>query len=357
MGDVVINCRFLTQRLTGVQRYALELTRRLGGLDQDGRLHLYAPPMPEVDPSLGLRVETVGMGRGQFWEQVSLGLAANRPGRVLWSPCNTGPLIARNHVVTIHDLFAIEHPEWVGRAFHEWYAFMLPLLARRVRQIVTVSEYSKSRITEVLGVSQDKVTVVYPGVDEAFRPVAEEAKEALREKYNLPPDYILTLGSLEPRKNLDRVIAAWSILPPDERLPLVVAGGAGSNRVFGRYSLADRPLSNEVKFLGYVPDADLPALYSAASVLVYASLAEGFGLPLIEALACGARAVGSKTTAMPESAGELAVLVDPLDEQSIAEGIRRALRLPPNGDDDIRSLRERFDWAKAAYRVWQIIAP
>jgi glycosyltransferase involved in cell wall biosynthesis len=178
------------------------------------------------------------------------------------------------------------------------------------------------------------------------------------ERYSLPREFILTLSSLEPRKNLERVVNAWLRLDEEDRPPLVIAGGLGVQKVFGSYSIGDLRRHKGIQLLGYVPDEDVAALYSAATIFVYASLLEGFGLPPLEAMACGATVVTSNTSAMKETSGGLAFLVDPNSIESIANGIVEALgtkRSPADRDRLSEYVRDRFNWSNTANQIAKIL--
>lgn len=356
---ITVNGRFLAQRLRGAQRYAHEVTRRLIHARGGGGIRVLMPRHSESLPEeFGGVAKQVGRLRGHPWEQLELGRFADEGDGVLWSPIGVGPMGAKCHVPTIHDVFAVRFPGWVGRRFHLWYSFVLPRIASSARHIVTVSEYSKGGIVEALEVPEEKVSVVYLGVDPGFVIATADEIAATRRKYGLPQDFILTLGSLEPRKNLDRVVEAWSSLAADGRPPLVIAGGLGDRRVYGNYDADRLRRHKDIQLLGYVPDEDLSPLYSAATVFVYASLLEGFGLPPLEAMACGAAVVVSDTSAMSETHGGLAFLVDPGSVESIATEIEKALqtgRSPAEKEEQSRMVKERFDWSNTAKRTEEIL--
>ncbi|MEW6048921.1 MAG: glycosyltransferase family 1 protein [Bacillota bacterium] len=339
---VVANGRFMRQRLTGVQRYAHELTRRL-----NGQVEILAPPHAIASGGVA----------GHLWEQFVLPRHLGR--RLLWSPANTGPLRVRHQVVTIHDVAALEHPEWFDPAFTRWYAYLWPRLARRVRRVITVSHAAAARIADRLGVPDEKIAVVPNGVDAAFRPAPPPEVEKMRRHFDLPERYLLFVGSTEPRKNLGAVLAAWRLAAL--RLPgvsLVLAGGISAvfQKVPGvRESTAGPAIPHPVNFsargvagtplprvraLGYVEERWLPALYSGAAAFVYLSLYEGFGLPVLEAMACGTPVIASNIPAIQElvggaggpggegGAGGAALTVAPDDPEAAAEAMVRVATDP-----------------------------
>lgn len=347
--NISVNARFLTQRTTGVQRYAREITARLPFVEGVSSVTPIAPRMTAHDFPMEPRM--VGRLSGHLWEQLELPRFIPATSDLLWSPCNVGPVAVRSHVVTIHDLFSITRPQWVSKAFRTWYSILLPVLARRASRVITVSEWSKREIISHLGIADRKVRVIPEGVDFRFSPPSSEDVARVKKKLELPDEYILTLGSLEPRKNLERVVRGWDSSSVGRDLPLLIAGGLGSKRVFGQHDAVSVLESPGVRRLGYVSDEDLPMVIGGATLLVYAALEEGFGLPPIEALACGTEVLTSNTSAMAEYCGDYCELVEPTSVESISEGIDRALAgLPDSPTRLIRAaeIRRRFDWTKAA---------
>ena len=215
---IVVNTRALAHPVTGVERYLIELLARMG-------------PKQDVFPCAP-RVPTGGM-KGHAWEQFVL--PAKLRGRLLFSPCNTGPLAVARQVVTIHDVAALDHPEWLNAKFALWYRWLTPRLARRCQHIITVSEFTRSRIVAHTGVSAGKITVIPNGVDARFAPMARDVIDVALAPLALPSrKYILAVGSIEPRKNLPRLLEAWGKVLPTlpEDVWLVVAGG-GNRSIFG----------------------------------------------------------------------------------------------------------------------------
>jgi glycosyltransferase involved in cell wall biosynthesis len=331
--SIAVNARFYAHRPTGMQRYAIELSSRF-----DNQAETVRPSTP-----------LTGMA-GHLWEQVYLPAAAR--GRVLWSPNNTGPVATYRQVCTFHDLIPLDNPEWFSPRFSGWYRWLMPRLARNVAHIIAVSEFTRRRIVESFGVRPSKVTVIPNGIDQRFSPRPMNEIAAERKALGVPDgEYFLFLGSLEPRKNLSRLLLAWeqaqSQLPKDTWL--VVAGAKGRSQVFSEVPIGKLP--PRVHLTGYVREEGLPAIYSGALALVYPSLYEGFGLPPLEAMACGTPVITSNTTSVPEVTGAAAVLVDPLSSDEIAKAIGRV-----GSDAGLRQDLSRRGLARAANYSWDAAA-
>jgi glycosyltransferase involved in cell wall biosynthesis len=279
--------------------------------------------------------------------------------RLLWSPANTGPVALRRQVLTIHDAAPLDHPEWFGAKFAGWYRWLLPALARRVRLIITGSEFSKRRLIEACGADDAAVSVIPHGVDERFYPRGPDEVRQVIERLGIPSDqYVLSLASIEPRKNLPRLLEAWSMITDrtGAGVWLVVAGAIGKRRIFREMKLGRLP--PRVHFAGFVDDEHLPALYSGAMLLAYPSLYEGFGLPVLEAMAAGTVPITGNDTAPAEVARDAGILVDVTRAEAIAEAIVTLIE-----DSALRAtLRSRsiersklFTWESAAKATWQVL--
>jgi glycosyltransferase involved in cell wall biosynthesis len=333
---LVINGRFWGRRITGVERYAGEITRRL-----PVQFRFIAPRAP------------IQGAMGHFWEQVMLpGLAGKD---LIWSPANSGPVLRERQVVTIHDVIVLDHPEWFNPRFAAWYRFLIPSLARRAKKILTVSETSKKRIIHHFQLPPNKVIVIPAGVSPSqFRPISAEEKLQFRRKFHLPEHYMLFVGSIEPGKNLKRSIEAWrrvsSSFPGVE---LVIAGAGGRQFAPGIQQGAPG-----IRTLGYIDDIWLASLYAEAQALLLPSLDEGFGLPALEAMACGTPVLAANAGAIPEITGEAALLVDPRDAENMATGMRKILK-----DRDLRvdlaakgfARAAQFSWDETARAVWSVL--
>jgi len=337
---IICNCRNLSATLTGVQRYTTEILGRAG--ERIGR----------IEPGHAL----VG-SRGHIWEQTVLPFLLG--GNLLWSPSNTGPILVERQVVSIMDLSPLDHPEWTSPAFSRLYRTIIPILVKRVRAIITISEFSRHRILDHFPFADGKVYVTPLAADKRFRPASAFEKQSVAKMLDLPNrPYILALGSLEPRKNLRNLIHAWKCLSNGLRkdVSLIIAGAIGRREIFGEQKLL--PVSENVVFLGHVSDELLPALYSGALATIYVSMYEGFGLPALEAMSCGCPVIVSNTTSLPEVIGDSGVSVDPACIESIAGAITNIVN-----DSALRkrlsvmglNRSKEFSWQKTFEMTWKVL--
>jgi len=231
-------------------------------------------------------------------------------------------------VLTVHDMSFEYFPEAVDDRTLAYLREELPAAVRKADLIIADSENTKRDIIRFLAVPELKVRVVYLGVDEMFRPITDHRQRSeVRQRYSLPERFILFVGTLQPRKNLMGLVRAFAALNSGSDFPhlLVIAGGVGWKNEGLRELIMELGLAEKVHFTGYVVEADLPVLYNLAEVFVLPSLYEGFGLPVIEAMACGVPVLTSVTSCLPEVAGDAALLVDPHSVEDMAAGLRRLL--------------------------------
>ncbi len=351
----------------GPRTYVLGLLEALLRLDRDNDYVVFYN-----DPShLGrfpLAREVVLSGKNplaRLWrEHVLLPLACRRE-RVdvlhcpksavpFWSPCPV--------VVTLHDLIPIKHPETERFAARIYWRLQIPIAARRSAFIITDSEHARREIMADFRVAPEKIRAIMLGFDPAMIEERDAvAGAAVRGKYGLPNDYILYVGTIQPRKNLDTLIEAFSLLKGKGTFAgkLVIVGRKGwlYDTLFSRIS--DLGLGDEVLFTGFVPDEELPFIYDGARVFVYLSLFEGFGLPPLEAMACGVPVVTSDTTSLPEVVGDAGIAVPPLDVERVAEALQRVL----NNEETATAMREQgrrraksFSWEAAAKETLDVYA-
>jgi glycosyltransferase involved in cell wall biosynthesis len=336
--------------MTGVQRSAYEIVSRLLRGDQE-RYRLLSPKVEGHRAPL-LPVEHAGRIRiGHLWEQFELPRLVRAVGKdaVLYSPANSGPLAVTRQVLTIHDLFPVEHPEWFSRPFSAWYRWLIPRLVRKVAYILTNSQYTRQRVLDRFDLDEDRVVLCHFAQNERFVPVSDENLAQLRVDQGLPERYLLAVGTVEPRKNFATLVAAWRLTSARKQgIKLVVAGGAAREAVFNASSSgADALEDPTIRQLGFFPDEHLPLLYQGAEAFVFPSLAEGFGLPVLEAMACGAPVICSNTTALPEISGGAAYLVPPLEIDAWAEAIDSVLY-----DSDVRQRMRSEGIRQAARFSW-----
>ena len=271
-----------------------------------------------------------------------------------WTPCPS--------VVTIHDMTLWLFPQYHYRRRLLAMRPFVPLAARRATAIIAVSQATKADIVRILGVEESKVHVVYEAPSPRFQPLKSVAElDRVRRRYGLPPRLILYVGTIEPRKNLVRLLEAFARLRASHGIAhsLVFVGRRGwkDEAVFAAVERLE--LGGHVRFLGYVPDGDLVALYNLADLVAFPSLYEGFGLPVLEAMACGTPVVTSPNGSLSEVAGCAAELVDPCDVESIAAGLWQVLRDPTRQEElGACGLAQaaRFSWDQTARQTRQIYA-
>ena len=355
---VLINGRFLSQSLSGVQRHALEMTRALAAHDYEPLVA--APRDARIPDELAPFTRRIGGLRGHAWEQRDLASFAGLHRAPLWSPGNTGPIRVTRQLVTLHDMFPYRFPEYHSHAFRAWYRLLQRALARRGVRFAAVSQYTRDEVVRVLGVPPERVAIVPGGVGAQFRPIERAVTERTVLRLGLPRRYVLALAVASRRKNLARLVDAWRVVrAADDGIELVLAGGTVDRRI-GRYVLPDRASLElqGVRVLDHIPETDLPAVYGAATALVMPSLAEGFGLPPLEALCCGTPIVVSANSALVEMFAQLgASLVDPYSVRSIAEGIRRVLASPDAyRPADPAAISSRHSWSQSAERLIAALA-
>ncbi len=356
----------------GIGRYAEELARALLAPASSGEyldeLVLFAGDRPpgwlsqrlrpgrEGGP-LDVRVETRYAHRGHptVRANIFLGPMLARMGiQVFHSPDTLGfPLTSGRGialVATIHDLIPWMFPQAVTRK-HRWIrCAILPFVVRRADRVIVDSHATSRDLLELFPEAARKVRIVHLGVDSRFAPAPPQAVAALRSRLGLPTEYLLYVGVLSPRKNLERVFEAYALLQggKEDLPPLVIAGKPGWLWRPIMRKVSDLGLQTRVVFCGFVPDEALPALLSGATLFLLPSLYEGFGLPVLEAMACGTPVVTSDCSSLPEVAGEAAVLVNPRSSEAIADGIRRLL-----GDASYRAELARRGLERARAFRWE----
>jgi glycosyltransferase involved in cell wall biosynthesis len=367
MMHIALNAHLLsldeTYRGAGINWYIHNLLTHLPGVDRDNRYTAFIGDERFANPGLALKLSRLPTSRPVvriFWEQVVQPFALQKEGvDLLHALAFVTPLLSPcPSVITIYDLSFILYPESFKGSKHFYLSLFTRLSARRARRIIAISQSTKRDVVRLLGVSPEKVEVVYCGIDEAFRPLAEDRVVAFRSKRGLPERFILFVGTIEPRKNVTRLIEAFADLRfaiCDLRLVIGGAKGWFYEDVFAR--VEELGLTGKVMFPGYIPVSELPLWYNAAELFVYPSLYEGFGLPLLEAMACGTPVITANTSSLPEVVSQAGLTVDPLDVEALEETMRRVL-----GNEALRQeMREQglqraqgFSWTKTAQETVQV---
>jgi glycosyltransferase involved in cell wall biosynthesis len=291
--------------------------------------------------------------RGTLWEQITLPIAAR--GMTLINLCNTNPLLKRRQVVMVHDMAVYDVPNGFSWKFLLWYRLCFSMLPRMEPLVLTVSAFSKRRICHHLKLNESRVAVITPGADHLDRVVPDYR---VIERLQLQTDsYCVIVGSLDPRKNLQRVLDAIAGLSHLRDVRFVIVGGR-NQRIFANEGMETASESKQVIWAGFVSDSELKALYEHAGCLVFPSLYEGFGLPPLEAMYCGCPVIASSRTSIPEACGDAAMYCDATSAEDIAEKISQMM------SDGV--LRQRYRakgkahaheylWDKSAKRLLDVL--
>jgi glycosyltransferase involved in cell wall biosynthesis len=348
-----IDARLIAYRAGGISTYVEQLVAALGRLHSDHAFVVLESRKAQRS------IAPAAMHRAVLWtpphhrlERVALSAELARLRLdVLHSTDFIPPLRgARRNVVSIHDLTFLHYPQHLTAESLRYYAGQIEMAAAQADHVLTISESSKRDIVAMLGVAADKVTVHLPGVDARFRPLASDEMAAWRAKLALPERYFLCVGTFEPRKNIIGLLDAYALLRQrvTEAPPLLLAGSRGwlyeeTLARIGRLGLED-----DVQVRENLPGEALPALYNGAVALMMPSFYEGFGLPPLEAMACGTLPIVSNRSSLPEVVGEVGALVEPEDARAIADAMQRALE-----DDAWREAQREAGVRRAAGFRWE----
>jgi glycosyltransferase involved in cell wall biosynthesis len=362
----------------GVNAHLLSLAESYRSAGINWHIFNLLAHLPRAAPEIDL---TIFLGESRYAAAPGVHLCVSRlptarpPVRILWEqviqpwvvrqaqldllhcPAFVGPLVSTcPTVITVHDLSFLFFPQGFRTLNRRYLQTLTRLSVHRAQRIIAVSESTKQDLVGHYGLSPARIDVVHNGADESFRPLPTNEVAAFRSREGLPDRFILFVGTLEPRKNVVRLIEAYARLPK-ARPPLMLVGGKGwhYDEVFARLEALD--LSAEVHFVGYVQADDLPLWYNAADLFVYPSLYEGFGLPPLEAMACGTPVITSAASSLPEVVGKAGRLVDPTDIAALATTMDQVL-----SDRDVQEKMQAaglaqarsFSWSKAARRTVDI---
>ncbi|MBN1642338.1 MAG: glycosyltransferase family 4 protein [Anaerolineae bacterium] len=350
--------RAVVAQRTGTEAYALHLSRALLEQGTAHRFRLYFNAAPPPGLFAGSQSELRSMPFPRLWTHVRLSLEMLlRAPDVLFVPSHVLPLIhPRCSVVTVHDLGHRYYPEAHTPGQRRYLEWSTRYHVRTAAHLLADSEATRDDLVRLYGAASERITVAHLGVDPALRPVHDvQARARVCRRYGIEGDYLLYVGTLQPRKNLVRLIEAFGALAEagagGPRLSLVLAGKRGWLYDAILDKAQERGLAGRVLLPGYVDDADLGALYSGATLFVMPSLYEGFCMPVLEAMACGAPVVCSNASSLPEVVGDAALTFDPLDVRGMARALERLLI-----DEHLRAECVSRGRARAAQFTWQACA-
>ena len=361
-----INTRnLLSNKLEGFGQYTLEITKRICQSHPEHEFYLFFDRSYDPKYVFSENVTPIVLSpptRHPFlyviWFEFSLKRALRKHKvDLFWSPdgfCSLGSNVPQ--IATIHDLNFEHNPKDLPWIVSKYFRFFFPKFARKAKQIITVSEYSKNDIHETYGIPKEKIKVIYNGSNDAYQPIEPEEQQTIRNKYADEKPFFLFVGSLHPRKNVKRLIEAFEVVSKkNAEIRLVIVGSA-------MWKDEKLPISketeNRIVFTGHIDSSELTKIMASALALTYVPYFEGFGIPLVEAMNCGTPILAANATCLPEVAGDAAIYCDPFNVEDIANGMFRILE-----NENLRTeLKEKgllrgriFSWDKAAIDVWKTL--
>lgn len=357
MADISINARFLTQPITGVQRYALELIKAFDALIEMGEIkgckfELLVPPCKPLHPLTlkNIPIRRVGFFCGYMWEQLELPFYARKG--LLFCPGNMAPFVSllfgQKMLVTVHDLSYLYFPEAYSLLFKLFYKIVVPLVLKNANAVVTVSNSAKDSILNRYGYASDRLHVIPNGVFSKNNILDKKAKGG-------ESPFVLYVGSLNKRKNLDGILNAAKLLNEKGQVRFVIVGAC--EKIFSSFKLDSS--AAYIDFKGQIDDVeDLIKLYRSASCFVFPSFYESFGFPPLEAMACGCPTIVSTAGSLPETCGDAAVYCDPFNANDIAEKIMLVIT-NETLQEELRqkgmAQARKFSWERCARETFAVI--
>ncbi len=358
----------------GMDMVALELIQNLQAIDTANEYVVFMQPGEDEDvikPTPNFKIVKLDGGSYPQWEQIALPKAALKEGcQILHCTSNTAPVFSKIPlVVTLHDIIYMESSylkilnssATLYQKFGNMYRkLVVPAILKKSKKVITVSHFEKNRIADFFGMSGDKrLTAVYNGVSEHFVPVTDEVElTRVKQKYNLPDHFIFFLGNTDPKKNTKGTLKAFSDFSKTHsefRLVMLDYDLAELKKILNE--IGNPALIHSIVLTGYVKNTDLPAIYSQSKVFLYPSLRESFGIPMLEAMACGVPVITSNTSSMPEVAGDAAFIIDPYNTNQITDALTKLV-----SDNQLRThlidrgliRAKQFTWKAMAENVLSI---
>lgn len=345
---IYINGRFLTQSITGVGRFALEISKALQSQGAEFTLLVPKKYQGKVINTYGLNLLFIGSGDSHIWEQFSLWFFIIRqPKALLLSFTGLGPVFYKNKIMTIHDLSFFHEPKWFSRPYYYFYKFLTPIAATFSKYILTVSEFSKSEIVKYLGIDPSAIKVVYNGNSFA---------DPVKKKIKKDKEFVLGVSSLDARKNHKLLIKAFAEVSKEIDVNLVLVGKAEDHFNFDLEMLDID--SSRIRFTGYIPDTELKELYEQALLFVYPSLYEGFGIPPLEAIYYKCPILISDIPVLHEIFSDSAVYFDPLNVKDLQEKMIFCIQNVDSiklSEDKRIAMLAKFSWEKSALKIIELL--
>jgi glycosyltransferase involved in cell wall biosynthesis len=361
--------RIFRKKKHGMDMVALELIRNLQQIDKVNEYVIFVKPDEDntvIQETANFKIVELQGGAYPFWEQVALPKAAAKHGcQVLHCTSNTAPLFCKIPlVITLHDIIYMESSamDIIRSSGSNYQKFgniyrrlIVPKLVRKSKKVITVSNFEKDCIGKFFGMQNDsRLTTVYNGVSEYFKPVTDkDILKTVKEKYQLPDNYVFFLGNTHPKKNTKGALAAFSqfLKQTGSDMKLVMIDYDKTELEKLLQEIGDTELMNKIVLTGYIVNHDLPAIYAQSQLFLYPSLRESFGIPLIEAMACGVPVITSNTSSMPEIAGDAAILIDPYKPEEITAAMVKVFN-----DNNLRTQMIADGLIQAAKFSWKLMA-
>lgn len=359
--------RILRYKASGIQILLAELLRGLSEINHEHEIILFVDPHQPLPVSVDTRrmhIERISpktdSSIGRFlWDHIEVGRACKRLDiDALYAPAHVRPAYTPCPVVVmVPDMMYHRFPEYWDWSDQEYFRVVVSTLTPRAAKIVALSESTKRDIVSYLSIPKDKIEVVYPGVPEGFKPVSTQESNKIREEYDLRRPFILFVGSFHPRKNLPGLLDAFEMVANRCPHDLIIVASRWSNKAI-KERIRESPIAERIRPVGFVPDGYLPLFYNEADLFVFPSLFEGFGFPVLEALACGCPTITTDVSSLPEVTGDAALLVPSGATGELSQAIYQALT-----DSSLNTkLRQRalqraqiFSWTMTAHKILSLL--
>ncbi|MEI6883260.1 MAG: glycosyltransferase family 1 protein [Bacteroidota bacterium] len=363
--------RLFRRKKHGMDMVALELVKNLMKIDYENEYYIFVKKdeNPCLESIRNFNIVELESKSYPIWEQKSLPIAAKKAGcEILHCTSNTAPIYTSIPlVVTLHDIIYMESLSLFKKGFSNYQKFgniyrrmVIPRVAKKCIKLITVSEYSKNRISTFFHIDDSRIKAIYNGVSPHFHPTTNnEIISNIKLSYKLPEKFVLFLGNTDPKKNTIGVLRAISIFnkTSEDKIHLVMLDFEKEALINLIDKVRDKDLINYITLPGYVNYSDLPGIYSMSSIFLYPSLTEGFGIPILEAMACGTPVITSNTSSMPEIGGNAAIFIDPYKPEQIADAIALLLSDPEKCKQLVTlgfEQSKKFTWRNMATEVLDV---